>query len=174
MRLLPFAIVAVVVFLDQWLKNYSVTNVPIYQYSSQDLYAGTVSAIPGFLSLGLAFNKGAAWSLFYGGVLPLTVLRLVVGAGILWYVFKNHKQLTLLQNVALGLIVGGAFGNGLDGLLRGHVVDMLISHWLTFIYFPIGKSVFPVFNIADMGVVSGTLLLLLSGYLPKPAAQQQP
>jgi signal peptidase II len=163
MKFVSLAIVAVWVALDQWLKAYVVANVPLNNYNAP------VDVIPGFLSFVHTLNLGAAWSLFSGNALILTVVRVVVGGAILYYVWQNAAKLPRIQVIAFSLIVGGAFGNAIDGAFRGHVVDMLLSHTLTAIYKPIFGTVYPIFNIADMGVVSGVILLLISSlFAPKP------
>ena len=155
MQALIIAIVVVWVALDQALKAWTVANIPLnagYDY---------LTAIPGFLSLTHVLNLGAAWSLFSSATPILIALRIVVGTGILIWLLRNPKQ-PVLNLVAYSLIVGGAFGNAIDGVLRGHVVDMLQSHWLSAIYKLLGfGNVFPIFNIADIGVVSGVLLLIV-------------
>jgi signal peptidase II len=167
MKFIPFAIVAVWVAFDQWLKSYTVANIPLNNYQTP------VDVLPGFLSFVHTENRGAAWSLFYGNAPILTVIRFVVGGAILYYVWRNFKRLPVVSVVAFSLIVGGAFGNAIDGAFRGHVVDMLLSHWLTAIYKPIFGTVYPIFNIADIGVVSGVILLLISSlFAPKPRPAQ--
>lgn len=168
MRFASLAIVAVWVALDQWLKAYIVANVPVNNYNAP------VDVIPGFLSFIYTTNIGAAWSLFSGSPLILTLVRIVVGAGILYYVWQNAAKLPRVQIIAFSLIVGGAFGNAVDGLFRGHVVDMLLSHTLTAIYKPFFGTVFPIFNIADTGVVSGVILLLLSSLFAPKAKSANP
>lgn len=165
MRFVSIAIVAVWVALDQWLKAYIVANVPLNNYNAP------VNVIPGFLSFIHTTNIGAAWSLFSGSPLILTGVRVVVGSAILYYVWQNIAKLPRVQVIAFSLIVGGAFGNAIDGAFRGHVVDMLLSHTLTAIYQPLFHTVYPIFNIADIGVVSGVILLLISSlFAPKPKA----
>jgi signal peptidase II len=160
MQFIPFLIVAVWVALDQWLKAWVVANIP-----NINDFSGAIHTIPGFLSLLHTTNKGAAWSLFSGATPVLVVLRFVVGAGILYWVVRQPK-LPKIQMVAYSLIVGGAFGNAIDGVLRGEVVDMLWSHWLSAVYGLIRRNEqFPIFNIADMGVVCGVILLLISSFL---------
>ena len=71
---------------------------------------------------------------------------------------------TRLAAVALAMIVGGALGNVVDralragngGFLGGSVVDFIDLQW------------WPVFNVADMGVVVGAILLVVSSFLPVP------
>ena len=61
--------------------------------------------------------------------------------------------------ISLGLILGGAVGNLMDrvlraesGVLSGHVVDFIDFQW------------WPIFNVADMGIVVGAILLLTFGF----------
>ncbi len=158
MQALIIGIVILWIGLDQALKLWTVANVPlntVYPYQE----------FPSFMSLAHVINKGAAWSLFSGATPVLIVIRIIVGAGILVWLLRKPKS--LLENVAFALIVAGAWGNAIDGLRYGHVVDMLQSHWLTAIYRIIQPgSTFPIFNIADTGVVGGVLLLVLASFLP--------
>ena len=160
MQVIPFLIVAVWVAFDQWVKAWVVANIPLLND-----FNGAVHTIPGFLSLIHTTNKGAAWSLFSGATPVLVVLRIVVGAAILVWVVRQPK-LPKIQMVAYSLIVGGAFGNAIDGVLRGEVVDMFWSHWLSAVYGLLRRGeIFPVFNVADTGVVCGVILLLISSFL---------
>lgn len=153
--LLPLAIAVAWAALDQALKLYTVANL--------EPAPARVEAIPGFLALTYAQNRGAAWSLFDGSVVPLTILRAAAAVGILAYL-AARPGLTRLQVVAGALVAGGAIGNALDGVTRGYVVDTLLSHALTAVYRPLFGGEFPVFNLADVGVVSGVILLLLAGF----------
>jgi signal peptidase II len=159
MPVLVLGIVIVWVALDQALKAWTVANIPLnagYDY---------IQAIPGFLSLTHVTNIGAAWSLFASATPVLIAVRIIVGAGILIWLLRQPKQ-PIIINVAYALIVGGAFGNAIDGVTRGHVVDMLQSHWLSAIYKLLGfGSIFPIFNIADMGVVCGVILLIIASII---------
>ena len=62
--------------------------------------------------------------------------------------FKENKRNTL----AFGLFLGGCLGNLYDRVIYGYVRD--------FIYFKFGTYSYPIFNIADIGIVIGTILLL--------------
>ena len=62
--------------------------------------------------------------------------------------FKENKRNTL----AFGLLLGGCLGNLYDRVIYGYVRD--------FIYFKFGTYSYPIFNIADIGIVIGTILLL--------------
>jgi signal peptidase II len=122
------------------------------------------------MSLVHTTNTGAAWSLFSSATPVLIVLRLLAGIGILVWLIRAPKK-PALQTIAFSLIAAGALGNSIDGLTRGFVIDMLWSHWLSAIYSPIFRGEFPIFNIADMGVIGGTILLVVSSFLNPQKAQ---
>ena len=147
--------------LDQVFKAWAVREFALGEFRE---------VIPGVLSLGLIYNTGAAWSLFAGAALPLAVLRLMVGAGLLVYLAR--RTVPLGRSVALTLIAAGALSNGLDGWRLGRVVDTLSSHTLSAVTRLIGQGEFPVFNLADVWVVSGVSLLLLQNLRasPRPSA----
>ena len=143
--------------LDQAFKLYTLANVPAYP--------GRLEVLPGVLAFAYAENRGAAWGLFDGGVLPLTLLRAAAGVAILAFLWR-HPSLSRLSAVALALIAGGALGNAYDGLARGFVVDTLLSYTLSALHRPLLGTDFPIFNLADVGVVTGTILLLLGNLFP--------
>jgi signal peptidase II len=159
MKFLPIIIVTVWVGLDQALKAWTVANIPCCHQWDQ-----AVQVMPGFLSLVHATNLGAAWSLFSSATPVLIGLRLIAGIGILIWLMRTQK-ISRPQQIAFSLIAAGALGNSIDGLTRGFVIDMLWSHWLSAIYSPIFRGEFPIFNIADIGVIGGTILLLVSSSL---------
>lgn len=102
----------------------------------------------------LAFNFGASFSLGAGFGAWIGLLALLVVGVLVW---KGRSVGTRLGAVALGMIVGGALGNVLDrafrgdeGFFQGGVVDFIDLQW------------WPIFNIADIGVVCGAILLVIS------------
>jgi signal peptidase II len=147
--------------LDQALKGYAVHSVPRYPQR--------LTPIAGLIELAYAENRGAAWSLFSNATLPLTVFRIVASIALLWWLARQPAP-NLGRAVAVGLIVGGALGNAFDGATRGYVVDMLLSPTLTALYRPIFGTEYPVFNLADVGVVSGLALLLWTSRKPARTA----
>ena len=102
------------------------------------------------LRLALSLNPGAAFSLGRG-VTPLFMgLGVVLLAGLLLY---SRRVQSLPMAIALGLVIGGAAGNLTDRFLRGHdgaVIDFIDFQW------------WPVFNVADICVVCGAALLVLT------------
>jgi signal peptidase II len=166
---LIIGIVAIWVGFDQALKFWTIANIPF----------GTVNpheAFPSFMSLAHVRNTGAAWSLFSSATPALIVVRLVVGAAILVWLLRKPRS--KLESVAFAFIVAGAWGNAIDGLRYGYVVDMLQSHWLTAVYRIIQPGqIFPIFNLADVGVVGGVLLLIAASFFsakPVPVLEKSP
>ena len=113
---------------------------------------GTVKVIPSVLDLELTRNPGAAFGFAAGA----TVIFTLVAAGVVVFIVRAARKLGSAGWAwALGLLLGGALGNLGDrvfrdpGPLRGHVVDWIyLHHW-------------PIFNLADSGVVVGGFLAVL-------------
>lgn len=74
----------------------------------------------------------------------------------LYKYIEKSKISSKLEIVSLGLIMGGLVGNLVDRLLYGYVIDFLSFNMF-------GYS-FPVFNIADIGIVSGVIILIVSSF----------
>lgn len=153
----PLLIAAVLIGADQWLKLWARTHLT---YGDP-----AMTFVPGVLGFRLIYNTGAAWNLLSGATVPLAVLRLLVGLGILIYLFVRPQP--RFFTVALGLIAAGAIGNTIDGLRFGQVTDMLTSPALSAVTQMLRAGGFPTFNIADVCVVVGTLLLIVISLLPE-------
>lgn len=152
-RFALLTLVAVLVTLDLLLKAWSRAHL-----------AGEFDPlVPGLVSLTLTYNTGAAWSMFSNAALPLAVFRTLVGLGLLAYLWRRRPS--GLLSFALGLVAAGALANGVDGLLHGQVTDMLASPALSAVTRALGQGEFPIFNLADVWVVGGVLLMLLTSWL---------
>jgi signal peptidase II len=118
---------------------------------------GTRIVIPGFFSLSLGYNPGAIFGTLAGAP-PLVrkALFLVAGvAAVLYFGWEFLKEGTsTLQRIALGCVLGGALGNGLDRWHHGAVVDFLDFEFWGWHYW--------TFNIADSFIVCGGILLAFS------------
>jgi len=102
-------------------------------------------------------NKGAAFGILQEQTVFFIIITLLVVTGIFWYIQKNRQTGSALLLTGLGLVLGGAFGNFLDRALYGEVVD--------FLQFTFGTYIYPIFNIADSGIVVGVGLILLDSLL---------
>lgn len=152
---LPVLIVVALIAADQALKAWALAN----------LQEGTPArpVIPGLIEWVLTFNTGAAWSMLSGSAVPLATGRLMIGLGILIYLFMRPQNRFL--TVVLSMISAGAIGNAIDGLRFGKVTDMIHAPPLSAITRLIGQGDFPIFNIADSCVVLGTILLLIGSFI---------
>lgn len=142
-------IVAFIAFaVDQITKSIVRATIPLYD---------TVPFIDPYLNWTHTQNTGAAFSLFQNGGLFFIVVFLVVAAVILYYAPRLPLD-DKLSRVALGLQLGGAFGNFVDRVLFGPVTD--------FIHFRIPQIGldWPVSNIADICIVSGVILLIIASF----------
>lgn len=98
-------------------------------------------------------NRGAAFGIFQNRVLPLAVMTSLVIVGMVYYLVK-YKPVSKLLRYSLALIIAGALGNLIDRLANRFVVDFILLHYKDVYYFP-------TFNVADMLVVVGTILLAI-------------
>lgn len=149
------ALATLLVAADQALKSWATSHL--------QEGAAPVSVIPGVLDWVLTFNTGAAWSLFSGSAMPLALGRLLVGLGLLAYLLRRPQSRML--TILLTMIAAGAIGNAIDGLRVGKVTDMIHAPFLSAVTRALGQGDFPIFNIADICVVLGTLALLIHSLL---------
>lgn len=98
-------------------------------------------------------NTGAAFSFFRGQVEILRWISLIVSVILIIFIWYSPR-LTLLEELGYGCILAGAVGNGIDRFLFGYVVDFLDFRLINF----------PVFNLADVAINIGVLLLLIAGF----------
>ena len=96
------------------------------------------------------------YSLLQDNTIFLTVINALFII-VLHLFIKREKNLSKFSCLSLGLIMGGMFGNLIDRIIHHGVID--------FIY--ISLIDFPVFNIADMGITIGVILLLISFIIEK-------
>lgn len=98
-------------------------------------------------------NTGAAFSILLGKRIFLIVVAVLI-IGVLLYYIKRNKIEKKIDIIALSFVIGGSLGNLIDRIVRGYVID--------FISIKIGNYNFPIFNVADILIVIGVFLLLLS------------
>lgn len=119
-----------------------------------------VGSTPGSRAeLRLAFNKGAAFGLFNrtaGSRVFLSLIGLAALA-LVFYLLRRPETDSRLFAIALACVTGGAVGNLVDRIAFGQVTDF-IWVWLT----PRWKLVWPwpAFNIADIALVVGVILMI--------------
>ncbi|WGS21931.1 MULTISPECIES: signal peptidase II [unclassified Bradyrhizobium] len=130
-------------------------------------HRGVVSVTP-FFDLVLAWNPGISFGWFQSeSPAAQIVLMAVKAAAVIALAVWMARSRTWLATVALGLIIGGAIGNGIDRFAYGAVVDFALFH------IQIGEKIFNwyVFNLADVAIVVGVAVLLYDSVLGVPAAK---
>ena len=102
--------------------------------------------LPGLLRLSGTRNTGAAFSLFAGKPWLISLLTVSTALAVLVYIILARPR--GLTGLGLALVLGGALGNLIDRLFLGYVIDFIELNFIRF----------PIFNIADIAVVSGSIL----------------
>ena len=130
-------------------------------------HRGAVTVTP-FFDLVLAWNIGISfgWLQNDGQAAQLALMAVKVIAVIALAIWMARSQ-TRLATVALGLIIGGAIGNGIDRLAYGAVVDFALFH----VQIAGNTYNWYVFNLADVAIVAGVAALLYDSFLGVPAAK---
>jgi signal peptidase II len=141
----------VIVVLDQAAKLY---------FNSSFTYGQRVNVLPVF-DFTLVYNTGAAFSFlateagwqrwFFTalGIAAAVIIAVILGR----QGRRAHPRFAL----ALAMIMGGAIGNVIDRIAYGHVVDFLLFYWKDWYY--------PAFNVADVAITCGAVLLVLDELL---------
>jgi signal peptidase II len=136
-RLVLLGVVAALVAgLDQLTKSLAVARL-----------RGHDVQIVGPIGLRLEYNSGIAFSLGTSLTAPIIIVAIVLVATIVWFA---RQVPSTPAAVGVGLILGGAVGNLIDRLARGHhgaVVDFLYTRY------------WPTFNVADAAIVCGCVLV---------------
>ena len=143
------ALALLLIVLDQATKLY---------FNAAFEYGERVNVLPVF-DFTLLFNRGAAFSFLAAQAgwqrWFFTALGLVAAAVIIWLLRRHAAQPRFC--LALTLILGGALGNVIDRLAHGHVIDFLLFYWKDWHY--------PAFNLADICITCGAILLVLDELL---------
>lgn len=128
---------------------------------------GVVKVTP-FFDLVLAKNVGISFGWLQNdgqaAQLALMAVKVVAVVALAIWMVRSH---TRLATIALGLIIGGAIGNGIDRFVHGAVIDFALFH------IEIGGNTYNwyVFNLADVAIVAGVAALLYDSLLGVPAAK---
>jgi signal peptidase II len=141
--------------LDQFTKWLVTSNLAV------DQSIDPIPALSGLLAITHVTNTGVAFGLFKeAGTFFIFVAAIVITVIVLY--LRNLPKDQGLVRVALGLQLGGAFGNLLDRLRLGYVVDFIdFKFW-------------PVFNVADSAIVIGVTLLAIGMWRENRSTSARP
>lgn len=130
--------IVAVVLVDQWTKWMVGMNLAPGQ---------SVVVVPKVMWFTHVFNRGAAFSMMQGQTIFFVVAAALVVLALM--IYNLLAKPTVVLQIFTGMMAGGAAGNLLDRCRLGHVVDF------------IDFRVWPVFNVADMAIVCGGILLVI-------------
>jgi signal peptidase II len=145
------ALSLIVIVLDQAAKLY---------FNAGFTYGQRVNVLPVF-DFTLVYNRGAAFSFLATEAgwqrWFFTALGIVAALVITLILKRQGRRAHPRFALALSLIMGGALGNVIDRVAYGHVVDFLLFYWKDWYY--------PAFNLADVAISCGAILLVLDELL---------
>ncbi len=137
-----FGIIAVLVVVADQITKWLIT-----QYVPEN----TVFWNAGIFQIIHIHNTGVSFGLFKGYIWVIVTVVFIEMALILFFVYLLHNKLSFLDSILMrvgtGLIMGGAIGNQIDRLAHQRVTDF------------IDFKIWPVFNVADMSAVIGTIII---------------
>ena len=109
-----------------------------------------------FLNLVYVQNYGISFGLFQGEIsyLILVIIGLLIVLVILYFMFISNKN---IEKEAYFYIIVGAIANILDRLINTYVVDFISLHYKNFYW--------PAFNLADIYITIGIIMLLISFFI---------
>ena len=137
-----WAVIAIfIIGLDQFTKYLVVRNISEFD---------TVNVIKGVIEFVNVKNTGAAFSVLNNSTWLLALISAVFCIGIIIYCIKT-KPTDKLYCTGLCMMFAGAFGNGIDRIFRGSVVDFIKTVFIDF----------PVFNIADISITLGAVICII-------------
>jgi len=137
-------LIIIICTLDQISKIYVNTN--IFKLLSKDLAIITIEFVR---------NYGAAFNLLSGSRLFLSFISVISTIILSYFIFLSENK--LINKLGLSFILAGSIGNGVDRILRGYVIDFIKIKYIDF----------PVFNIADLAINVGVLLLIINYFKNK-------
>lgn len=108
----------------------------------------SVSVLGPYLSLTYATNTGGAFGVMPAATVTLAAVAVVVAIALI--LAARRLEGNRLVAVAVACLLGGALGNLVDRLRVGHVIDFIDVHF------------WPIFNLADIGIVVGAGLLVIA------------
>jgi signal peptidase II len=136
-------VIVAAVILDQVIKLAVEAYLPMHE---------AVPVIP-FLALFRTYNLGVAFSLLSGMEREFIIGMRIVIVGVVLWLWRRTPVSRTFAHAGFTLIIAGAVGNLIDGLVYGHVVDYILFHTETWS--------FAVFNLADSFITIGAGLVIL-------------
>ena len=132
-------VISILCFLDQYSKIYISLN--INKLINKDLLILTIEYIR---------NYGAAFNILSGSRLFLSLISIISTITLMYLIFIREDK--RINKYGLSFIAAGSIGNGVDRIFYGYVIDFIKIKFVDF----------PVFNIADISINIGILVLIIN------------
>lgn len=139
-RLYFILIPTLIILFDQYSKSFVSKN--------QELLTNKNLII---FSLDYVKNYGAAFNLFSGNRIFLSLVSLIISILLLYIILKKNN-ISNIDLTSYCFILGGTIGNGIDRITKGYVIDFINLNIIDF----------PVFNVADISINIGFIFILYS------------
>jgi len=165
----------IILVADQVTKLYvKGINIPSLGINFQGMrYGESIEIINNLFNITFIENPGMAFGIELGGKLARSIFTLIAAGLITYYIYKNRKESVYLR-LSLAFILGGALGNLIDrvfyGVIFGYapvfygrVVDFMHFNIPDFTIFGKNFYTWPIFNVADIAVTIGFVLIIF-GY----------
>lgn len=122
-----------------------ITKLYIVEHLAEGL---SIPIVPNVFHITHILNRGAAFGILDGQRWFFIVVVLIL-IGLIYIYRKKISQLPLLVRIGIGLLVGGALGNGYDRFLHGAVIDFF------------DFRIWPIFNVADICICLGVTIIII-------------
>jgi signal peptidase II len=134
-------------------------------------YGSSKQVFGNFVKITFIENPGMAFGIDVGPKMFLTVFTILASFVILYYIYK-HRHDSLMLRLSLAFILAGALGNLIDRsfygliysyapLFHGRVVDFVQVEFWDFTFLGKTYTTWPIFNVADVSVTIGFLIIIV-------------
>jgi signal peptidase II len=131
--------IGILLFIDLFTKRWMETHLEIGE---------RVDVLPPWLTFELLHNSGASFGFLSGYTTMLIFLQLTGICFVIYFYLKTNPK-SIFSILGFAMVISGALGNFIDRISFGYVIDFLSIRW-----YP------AIFNIADIEIRAGVLLLL--------------
>ena len=144
--------IALLVLIDQLLKGYF-----LRLNQEKNIYANPITVIKDFFYFTFIYNEGSAYGFLGNAEWAQTFFKILtpvalVGFGFILFLGIKNFNVTLM--IGTSLVISGTIGNFIDRLLINKVIDFLTI-------FVFNKRIFGIFNLADVFLCVGVVLVLI-------------
>lgn len=108
--------------------------------------------IPNILNITYTENTGVAFGIGSNNLILIIIVNIIILGIVIKYIRERHEKLKFKILIPLILILSGGIGNLIDRILSGYVIDFI----------DINLFNFPNFNLADMSITIGVIILLFA------------